>query len=79
MLVSRAFIEAFELVHQAFRSSPAEIEEAKAIARADMDAAQRSYFATAAMIRAGWKPLEEHASTWIARTQYVDQGERRAA
>lgn len=65
--VTRAFMDAFTLVHQAFRTSPAEIEEAKAAARDSFAAAEAGYALTAAMIRAGWKPLEEHASAFIAR------------
>lgn len=68
MTVTRAFAEAFALVHAAFRTSPAEIEEAKALVRADFAAAESGYLATAAMIRAGWKPLEEQVSSFIART-----------
>lgn len=53
MKASREFVDAFNLVHATFRTTAAEIEEAKALARADMAAAQESYCATAAMIRAG--------------------------
>jgi hypothetical protein len=70
MLVSRAFVEAFNLVHATFASPPADIEVAKALARVDMESAERAYFSTAAMIRAGWKPLEEQAAAFIARTDY---------
>lgn len=62
MKVTREFVEAFDLVHAAFRTSPAEIEEAKAIARSDMPAAQAAYLSTAALIRAGWDPLRRHDS-----------------
>lgn len=71
MKVSRQFVEDFNLVHATFRTAPAEIEEAKAIARADMDTAQAGYHATAAMIRAGWRPLEEHATAFLARTAFT--------
>lgn len=78
MKVTREFVEAFSLVHAAFRTSPAEIEEAKALARADMPAAEVSYFSSAAMLRAGWKPLEEHAEAFLARTDFI-YPERKAA
>lgn len=69
MKATREFVDAFNQVHAAFKTSPAEIEEAKAIARADMPAAAASYLASAAMLRAGWKPLQEQASGFLARTQ----------
>jgi hypothetical protein len=55
--VTRKFAEAFALVHAAFRTPAAEIEEAKAAARANMVAAEDAYYSAAARIRAGWKPL----------------------
>lgn len=56
---SRHFVEAFNLVHQAFRTPPAEIEEARALARADMAAAEDGYLPLANLLRAGWKPVED--------------------
>lgn len=70
--VSRKFAEAFALVHAAFRTPPAEIEEAKAAARARMVAAEDAYYEGAAMIRAGWNPLVEQASAFRARRQSLD-------
>lgn len=66
--VSRAFFDDFMLVHEAFSSSAAEIEEAKVVARGDIEAAERTYHSTAVMIRAGWKPLEQRLSDFLERT-----------
>ena len=79
MKVTVAFVEAFNLVHATFGSTPEEIEEAKAVARSNLVAAESGYYATAAMIRAGWKPREEQASAFIARTGYVDENQTKAA
>lgn len=57
MKVTARFLEAFNRVHAAFRTSPAEIEEAKAAARENLPAAEDSYYATDAMLAAGWQPM----------------------
>ena len=54
--VTPEFKNDFDLVHQAFKTTPAEIEEAKQLARADLPAAIASYTETAVLIRRGWKP-----------------------
>jgi AraC-like DNA-binding protein len=66
--VSPAFARAFKRVHEAFGSTPEEIEEAKAAARASMVSAEDSYYATAAMLEAGWDPKAEQAAAFLART-----------
>lgn len=70
MLAKKAFVDAFNQVHEAFRSCPADIELAKAAARLDMASAERAYLTTAAMLNAGWKPLNESANAFILRTGY---------
>jgi hypothetical protein len=69
--VPKAFAEAFAAVHAAFRTPPAEIDEAKVIARANMVAAEDAYYSAADMIRAGWDPLAEQAAAFIARTGFA--------
>jgi hypothetical protein len=69
--VSRAFANAFARVHAAFGTSPAEIEEAKAAARASMVAAQDGYYDSAAMLEAGWEPKREQAAAFVTRTRYA--------
>jgi hypothetical protein len=66
--VSRAFFDDFTLVHEAFHSTQQEIDDAKAIARADLEAAARTYHTSAVMIRAGWKPLEQQLVDFVAAT-----------
>jgi hypothetical protein len=73
MRASPKFVRAFAAVHEAFASSADEIEEAKAVARANMVAAQDSYYASAEMIEAGWDPLLEQASAFLARTGFVPE------
>lgn len=68
--VSRKFAAAFAQVHAAFRTSPEEIEEAKIIARSNMVAAEDAYYATAAMLDAGWNPEREQAVAFMKRTGY---------
>lgn len=69
--VSRAFAAAFARVHAAFGTSPEEIEEAKAIVRAHPVQAEDSYYTSAAMLEAGWKPLKEQAAAFLKRTGFV--------
>jgi hypothetical protein len=71
MKVSPAFARAFARVHAAFGTAPAEIDEAKAAARANMVAAQDGYYATAAMVEAGWDPKREQAATFVQRTGFT--------
>lgn len=54
--VTAAFKADFDLVMEAFKVKPGEIEEAKAVCRLDMDAAIESITETAMLIRWGWKP-----------------------
>lgn len=56
--VSAKFKRDFDLVMEAYKVKPAEIEEAKAVCRADMAAAVASFADTAHMIRMGWKPCQ---------------------
>lgn len=72
MKVSREFLEAFNVVHSAFRTPPAEIEAAKEIARANIVAAEDSYRASAAMLAAGWDPTHEQAAAFVAHTSCAD-------
>jgi hypothetical protein len=69
--VSPAFARAFKRVHEAFGSSPEQIEEAKFTARARMVLAEDAYYATAAMLEAGWNPLAEQAGAFLKRTGFV--------
>lgn len=68
---SPVFVRAFMRVHEAFRSTPTEIEEAKFAARARMVAAEDGYYAAAAMIEAGWDPMTEQAARFLKRTGFV--------
>jgi hypothetical protein len=65
--VTPEFRAAFYLVHEAFKTPLAEIEECKALVAADIAAAEAAYFSTAALLRAGWKPQTEQASAFRAR------------
>lgn len=71
--VSPAFVRAFKRVHEAFRTSPEEIEEAKALARVRMVAAEDAYYTGAAMLEAGWDPMKEQASAFVKRTGFEFQ------
>lgn len=71
MKVSRAFLEAFNRVHAAFQTAPAEIEEAKAVVRANLVAAEDAYYGTAALLAAGWDPMKEQASAFLERTGFT--------
>jgi hypothetical protein len=71
--VSRAFVNAFARVHAAFCTLPAEIEEAKAAARANMVAAEDSYYASSAMLDAGWDPMAEQAWEFRKRTRFTPE------
>ena len=66
--VSPAFARAFNRVHEAFRSTPEEIEQAKAAARASMVSAEDGYYATAELLEAGWDPMREQAQAFMDRT-----------
>lgn len=68
MRVSREFKEAFDLVVARAGFTPKEIEEAKEIVRRDFPAAEASYLASAALIRAGWNPSAEHVSVFLSRS-----------
>jgi hypothetical protein len=65
--VTPEFREAFYVVHDAFKTPAHEVEECKALVAADPVGAATAYFATAALIRAGWRPLEEQASSFRRR------------
>lgn len=69
--VNRAFARSFARVHAAFGTSPDEIEEAKAVARANMVAAEDGYYATAELLDAGWEPMREQLVDFVRRTGYV--------
>lgn len=69
--VTASFKRDFDLVMEAFRVSADEVDEAKAIARANMVAAEDAYYADAEMIRAGWNPTREQAATFLKRTGFV--------
>lgn len=67
--VTQAFRDAFKLVHQAFGSTPEEIESEKQRIRAGgetaLPRAEAYYQATAALLRAGWNPkLHPHVQLW---------------
>lgn len=79
MKATRRFVEAFTLVHQAFGTTPAEIEEAKAAVRASPVPAEDGYYAMADMIRAGWQPLQEQASSFMKRRSWPSLDLREAA
>lgn len=68
--MSAEFKRAFDLVMEAFMVSAEEREIVKATARACMVAAEDAFYADAAMLRAGWKPLEEQAAAFIKRTAF---------
>ena len=63
----------FDLVMSAFRAPDDELALAWSCALNDLDAAEVSFAASAAMIRAGWKPLEQPAAAFLLRA-----GERSA-
>lgn len=69
--VTASFKRDFDLVMEAFKVLLQEIEEAKAIARANMVAAEDAYYADAAMIRAGWIPTQEQVAEFLKRTGFV--------
>ncbi len=58
---------AFDLVVAAFQAPADEIALAWSIALRDLDAAEATFHADAAMIRAGWRPLEEQAAAFLRR------------
>lgn len=62
-----ALREAFDLVMAAFHTRAEEIEQCWAIALADLASAEATFHATAAMIRAGWTPMQEQASAFLHR------------
>jgi hypothetical protein len=62
-----ALWESFSLVLSTFWTPADEVELAWKTALADIDAAEVTFHATAALIRAGWKPLQEQARTFQAR------------
>jgi hypothetical protein len=57
--VSREFRDAFHAVVHAFGLSAEEVELAKQAVERDFEAAQANYLATAALLRAGWKPRHQ--------------------
>ena len=68
-----ALRESFCVVTAAFMCSAAELEEAWAVALRDLPAAESSFHADAAMIRAGWRPLVEAASSFRDRIAQRDR------
>jgi len=56
----------FDLVMAAFRAPADEIALAWSIALRDLDAAEAAFHYDAAMIHAGWHPLEEQAAAFRA-------------
>jgi hypothetical protein len=63
----------FELVMSAFRAPADQAQAAWSCALMDPLAAERSFAASAAMLRAGWKPLEEQASAFLGRMVVEEQ------
>jgi hypothetical protein len=57
----------FVAVLSAFHADTSETALAWSLALKDLDAAELSFVASAAMIRAGWKPLEEQAAAFLQR------------
>lgn len=70
---SDALRPAFELVMTAFRTPADEIELAWSIALANLPAAEAAFHSSAAMIRAGWRPLHEQAAAFLARQGLPDE------
>lgn len=57
----------FDVVMAAFRTPAEEIDLAWSLALATLDAAEAVFHSNAAMIRAGWRPLDEQAAAFGQR------------